>query len=84
MSVISVFNAVYSQLALKPAYPKTDCSSKTIIVPGANVGLDKETVKHFVRSNAEKLIAAVRSITRGEVAKAGVEAETRRPGAVEV
>ncbi len=81
---MSVLNDIYSQLALKPPYPDTDFSGKTIIATGANVGLGKEAVKHFVRLKAEKVIGAVRSIARGEAAKAEIEAETKRTGVVDV
>lgn len=68
------------QLTTKPPYPAFDFSGKTIIVTGANIGLGKEVVQHFVRLKAERIIMAVRSIAKGEAAKADIEAETKRVG----
>ena len=42
------------------------------------MGLGKEAVRHFVRLNAAKVIVAVRSIAKGEAAKADVEKEYKR------
>lgn len=75
---------ITSQIGTRPPYPNTDFSGKTIIVTGTNVGLGKESVKHFVRLNAEKVIGAVRSIARGEAAKEEIEAETGRRGVIEL
>ena len=77
-------NFIYSQLAVTLPYPSADFSGKTIIVTGANVGLGKEAVRHFVRLKAEKVIIAVRSIARGEAAKAEIEAQTQSTGVLEV
>jgi retinol dehydrogenase-12 len=62
----------------KLPYPAADCTGKTFIVIGANVGIGKEAVRHFVRLNASKVILGVRSIERGEAAKADIEATTKR------
>ncbi|KAL1965183.1 hypothetical protein VTN77DRAFT_5937 [Rasamsonia byssochlamydoides] len=62
------------QLFFRPPYPDADFSGKTVIVTGSNVGLGKEAVRHFVRLNAKKVIMAVRSIAKGEAAKAEIEA----------
>ena len=74
----------YSQLFVTPPVPTTDCTGKTIIVTGANVGLGKEAARHYVRLNAEKVILACRSLDKGEAAKKDIEATTGRKGAVEV
>lgn len=81
---MSVSNSVYSQLAVTLPYPSADFSGKTIIVTGANVGLGKEAVRHFVRLKAAKVIIAVRSLARGEAAKAEIEAQTKSTGVLEV
>ena len=81
---MTLLNDVYTQLLRKPPFPDADFSGKTIIVTGANVGLGKEAVKHFVRLNAEKVIATVRSTAKGEAAKAEIEAETKRTGVVDI
>ena len=74
---MGVFSDIHTQIFFKPPYPTTDFSGKTIIVTGANVGLGKEAAKHFVRLGAKKVICAVRSISKGEAAKAEIEAETK-------
>ena len=74
----------YNQLFVTPPVPSTDCTSKTIIVTGANVGLGKEAARHYVRLNAEKVILACRSLDKGEAAKKDIEATTGRKGVIEV
>ena len=75
---------IHTQLVFKPPIPSTDFSGKTIIVTGANAGLGKEASKHFVRLNAHKVILAVRSVKKGEAAKAEIEAATGRTDVLEV
>ena len=65
-------------------FKSTDCTGRTIIVTGANVGLGKEAARHYVRLNAEKVILACRSLDKGEAAKKDIEATTGRKGAIEV
>lgn len=79
-----LFNDIYMQLFSRPPYPDADFSGKTVIVTGANIGLGKEAVKHYVRLNAEKVIIAVRSVAKGEAAKAEIEAESKTTGVIEV
>ncbi|KAL9123292.1 MAG: hypothetical protein Q9187_000164 [Circinaria calcarea] len=81
---MSVFNDIYTQLFQKPPYPQNDFSRQAIIVTGANVGLGLEASKHFVRMGAEKVIVAVRSVSKGEEAKREIERDTKRTGVVEV
>jgi hypothetical protein len=78
-----MFHTIYSLFAKYP-YPDVDCTGKTIIVTGANIGLGKEAVRHFVRLNASKVIIAVRSIAKGEAAQADIEATTQRTGVMDV
>lgn len=59
-------------------------ASKTIIVTGSNIGLGLEAARHFVNLNAARVILAVRSIKKGEDAKADIEASTGKVGVVEV
>ncbi|KAK4545475.1 hypothetical protein LTR36_002825 [Oleoguttula mirabilis] len=89
MSLLDIFTGfmphfLYSQFFVTPQYPTTDCTGKTIIVTGANVGLGKEAATHYARLNAEKLIIACRSTEKGEAAKRDIEASTKRSGAIEV
>ncbi|KAK5143753.1 hypothetical protein LTR04_001780 [Oleoguttula sp. CCFEE 6159] len=79
----------YSQLFVTPPYPSLsapyyDCTGKTIIVTGANVGLGFEAAKHFVRLGAEKVVLGVRSLEKGEAAKKRIEGREKRSGVVEV
>ncbi|KAF2773025.1 short-chain dehydrogenase/reductase [Teratosphaeria nubilosa] len=74
----------YSQFFVEPEVPNIDCTGKTIIVTGSNVGLGKEAVRHYVRLNAEKVIIACRSPGKGEVAKKEIEESTKRSGVVDV
>lgn len=74
----------YSQFFVKPPVPSTDCSGKTIIITGANVGLGLEAARHYVRLNAEKVILGCRSLEKGEAAKRDIERSTRRTGVIEV
>ncbi|KAK2754524.1 hypothetical protein FQN54_006925 [Arachnomyces sp. PD_36] len=65
-------------------YPENDFSNQTIIVTGANTGLGFEAAKHFVRLGAEKVILAVRSVSKGEAALEAIETSTRRKGVATV
>nr|POE77844.1 short chain dehydrogenase sol3 [Quercus suber] len=59
-------------------------SGKTIIVTGANTGLGKEAVRHFVRLGAAKVVLACRSKSKGEDAKRDIETTTKRTGVIEI
>jgi NAD(P)-dependent dehydrogenase (short-subunit alcohol dehydrogenase family) len=67
---------LYSQLFVTPVYPTTSFAGQTIIVTGANSGLGKESVRHFARLGASKIILAVRNIDAGEEAKRSIESTT--------
>ena len=77
---MSILGGIYAQISQKPPYPQYDFSKKVIVVTGANIGLGLEASKHFVRLGAEKVIVAVRSLSKGEAAK--VEIEKERTGTV--
>ncbi|KAL9122635.1 MAG: hypothetical protein Q9187_000802 [Circinaria calcarea] len=77
-------NFFYTQLFKPPPYPTTDFTGQTIIVTGSNIGLGFEAVRHFTRLNAEKVIMAVRSLEKGEVARKSIEESTGRKAVVEV
>nr|POF15594.1 short chain dehydrogenase sol3 [Quercus suber] len=64
--------------------PLGRCSGKTVIVTGANTGLGKEAVRHFVGLGAAKVIIACRSTSKGEDAKRDIETSTKRTGVIEV
>lgn len=82
MAFLSDF--LYSQLFISPPYPTQDLTHQTIVVTGSNTGLGLEAARHFTRLNAEKVILAVRTVSRGEAAKKSIEETTGRHGVVEV
>lgn len=65
-------------------YPDVDCTGRTIIVVGANVGLGKEAARHFVRLNASKVIMTVRTLARGASALHDIETSTHKPHIAEL
>ena len=69
---------------LEGVLDKADFTGQTIIVTGANVGLGFEAVRHFLKLNAQRVILACRTVTKGEDAKALLEESTGRKGAVDV
>lgn len=75
---------IYTQLFVTPPYLTQPFTSQTVIVTGSNVGLGLEAARHFTRLGASKVILAVRSTSKGETAKADIEASTSRTGVVEV
>lgn len=62
-------NFVYSQLFYTPLYPNQSFADQAVIVTGSNVGLGLEAARHFYRLNCAKLILAVRTTSKGEIAK---------------
>lgn len=70
----SPISFLHSQLIYNPPVPTTSWASKTVIVTGSNTGLGREAARHFARLGAERLILAVRSVDKGEDAKAEIEA----------
>lgn len=75
---------LYSQFLVTPPKPTQDCTGRTVIITGANVGLGKEAARHIVQLNVKKLIIACRSLEKGEAAKQDIEASTGRKGVIEV
>jgi len=73
-----------SQLLTTLPYPTRKFSNQTIIVTGSNIGLGLEAARYFVRLDAAKVILAVRTLSKGEAAKASIEASEKRVGVVEV
>lgn len=66
-----------SQLLTRIPYPTTSFSGQTIIVTGSNTGLGLEAARHLVRLGAAKVILAVRTIHKGEVAAENILASTK-------
>lgn len=57
---------------------------QTIIVTGSNTGLGREAARTFTRLNAERVIIAVRNISKGDEARQDIEQSTGRQGVLEV
>ncbi|TVY33409.1 Short chain dehydrogenase, partial [Lachnellula subtilissima] len=81
--IMAIIEDLRLQLEKLP-YPVADCTGQTIVVVGSNIGMGKEAVRHFARLNASKIVVAVRSVSKGEEAKADIESTTRRTGVLEV
>jgi NAD(P)-dependent dehydrogenase (short-subunit alcohol dehydrogenase family) len=76
---------LYSQLFVRPAYPKRSFAGETVIVTGSNTGLGKEAARHIARLGASKLILAVRNTKAGGDAKRDIERTTAcDPSVIEV
>ncbi|KAH6622687.1 hypothetical protein F5144DRAFT_336347 [Chaetomium tenue] len=56
------------------------CAGKTYIVTGANVGLGFEAAKHLASLGAGRVILAVRTVAKGEAAKAAIDAAAGTAG----
>ncbi|KAK3170021.1 hypothetical protein OEA41_009406 [Lepraria neglecta] len=56
--------------------PTTDFAGKTVLVTGANVGLGFEAAAKFTALNADKVILAVRNISKGAAAQRQIEQRT--------
>lgn len=77
MGFITTF--LRSQLFVSLPYPKSDFSNQTIIVTGSNSGLGFEAARHFIRLKANKVILAVRTLSKGETAAAEISNSTQTP-----
>lgn len=80
----SFFEFVHSQLFTSLPKPSGSYAGKTVIVTGSNVGLGKEAARHFARLGASTVILAVRSISKGEEAKADIEKTSGTKDVVQV
>ncbi|EFQ34202.1 short chain dehydrogenase [Colletotrichum graminicola M1.001] len=76
---------IRAQLRNLPIVPDREtCTGGTYIVTGSNTGIGFETAKHLVALGASRVIIAVRSVEKGEAAKARIEATTGITGVAEV
>jgi NAD(P)-dependent dehydrogenase (short-subunit alcohol dehydrogenase family) len=66
------FVAMWKAKRNPPSDPTDDFTGKTVIITGANTGLGYEAALKFVSLHAQKVILAVRSIEKGETAKAQI------------
>ncbi|KAF2096857.1 NAD(P)-binding protein [Rhizodiscina lignyota] len=82
---MSIFADIRDQFIYLPIVSTTSkCEGGTYIVTGSNTGLGLECAKHLVQLSAKTVILGVRSLSKGDAAKARIEAETGRKGVVEV
>lgn len=75
---------LHSQLNVNIPIQAHEFSGQTIVVTGSNTGLGLEAARHLFRLCAAKVILAVRSLPKGEAAKADIESSTGRIGVIEV
>ena len=68
----SLVRFLRSQFLFTPPHPDTSFEGKIVPVTGANRGLGLETIRHFVRLGATKVVMAVRTISKGEDAKTDI------------
>ncbi|KAF2819043.1 NAD(P)-binding protein [Ophiobolus disseminans] len=62
-----------------PADPNVTFAGKTVLVTGANTGLGFEAAVKYAQKGCKKLILAVRSLSKGEAAKAAIIEKSNRP-----
>ncbi|KAF3805692.1 Short-chain dehydrogenase sdnK [Colletotrichum gloeosporioides] len=82
MDTMGFIRAQRQNLPIVPT--KETCAGKTFIITGSNSGIGFEAVKHLVNLGSSRVIIAVRSIEKGQDAKARVDASTGRPEVTEV
>lgn len=83
--MVFIVDFIYSQLIVRLPYPASDFSGQTVIVTGANSGLGLEAARHFVRLNANRVILAVRTVSKGKDAAANISLSTdTHPSRIEV
>lgn len=61
-----------------------DCSGRTFVITGGNVGLGYEAAKRLLIQGARRVIIAVRNLAAGEKAKAELEVATGKTGVLQV
>lgn len=81
---MSIFTQIKDQYTTLPIPKPEKCVGRTYVVTGANTGLGLECAKHLVRLSAKKVVLGVRSLSKGEAAKAKIEEDTGIKGVAEV
>ncbi|OQD60612.1 hypothetical protein PENPOL_c022G09612 [Penicillium polonicum] len=69
----ALFGLIFTRLTLPPP---SVIQGKTILITGANTGLGLEAARHALALGAGTLILGVRTLSKGEDAKADIEAST--------
>ncbi|MCJ1457929.1 hypothetical protein MMC28_008298 [Mycoblastus sanguinarius] len=67
-----------------PAPTKASFAGKTVLITGSNTGLGFYAARAFLNLSASRVILAVRNTSKGEAARAQLEAQTGRNGVVSV
>ena len=75
---------LYSQLFVTPPKPTKSFEGQTVIITGSNTGLGLEAARQITSLNAGKVILAVRTASKAEIAKRSIEQSTGRLNVVEV
>jgi retinol dehydrogenase 12 len=79
MTILSFLRTfLYSQLFVTPPKVTQSFSGQTVIITGANVGLGLEAAKQIAALGCSRLILAVRTVSKGEVAKEEILKSTGR------
>ncbi|CAH0027234.1 unnamed protein product [Clonostachys rhizophaga] len=85
---VSAKQFLQSQLCTTLPVPTKSFEGQTVIITGSNTGLGFEAAKHIVRLKADKVILAVRSVSKGETAakalRSGSAGSEKSPTKVEV
>ncbi|CAG8910198.1 unnamed protein product [Penicillium egyptiacum] len=68
-----LFGLLFTRLTLPPS---SVIQGKTILITGANTGLGREAARHALALGAGTVILGVRTLSKGEDAKANIEAST--------
>ncbi|KAJ5617970.1 NAD(P)-binding protein [Penicillium hordei] len=70
-------SGLYGLLFTKLTLPSPSfIQGKTILITGANTGLGREAARHALALGADTIILGVRTLSKGEEAKANIEAST--------
>lgn len=78
MSLVEVLSGLYHLVFTKMTLPSPSAiKGKTILITGANTGLGREAARHALSLGAETIILGVRTLSKGEEAKADIEASTK-------
>ena len=81
---MSTASFIYSQLFSKLPVPTHDFNGQTVVITGGNTGLGLEAARYIVGLNASRVILGVRTLSKGEAAKADIEKSTGRSDVIDI